>query len=151
MPPLPPTSQLSPAIDATHCPRNAGKPWVFAALLAALGLVVLFGLAAVLNGHPTELVRALLGGVALGGGYLILAVLSRGQLGGGDVKLAGGLGIALGWLGWPVLLTGAAAGFVLMGVASVVLLLAGRITPKDSISFGPFMLAGALLTVMTST
>ncbi|MGW5195012.1 prepilin peptidase [Kribbella sp. NPDC004138] len=115
------------------------------------GLVVLFGLAAVLNGHPTELVRALLGGVALGGGYLILAVLSRGQLGGGDVKLAGGLGIALGWLGWPVLLTGAAAGFVLMGVASVVLLLAGRITPKDSISFGPFMLAGALLTVMTST
>ncbi|MET9270723.1 A24 family peptidase [Kribbella sp. NPDC003557] len=115
------------------------------------GLVALFGLAAIVDGHPSELVRALLGGSALGGGYLVLAILSRGQLGGGDVKLAGGLGIALGWLGWPTLLTGAAAGFVLMGVVSVALLLAGRIAPKDSISFGPFMLAGALLTVLTGT
>jgi leader peptidase (prepilin peptidase)/N-methyltransferase len=114
------------------------------------GLVVLLGLAALLDGHPTELLRALLGGLALGGGYLVLAVLSRGQLGGGDVKLAGGLGIALGWLGWSTLVTGAALGFVLMGLVSVALLLAGRITPKDSISFGPFMLAGALLTVLTS-
>jgi leader peptidase (prepilin peptidase)/N-methyltransferase len=114
------------------------------------GLVVLFGLAAVVDGHPSYLLRALLGGLVLGGGYLVLALVSRGQLGGGDVKLAGGLGIALGWQGWPTLLVGAALGFVLMGVVSLGLLIARRITLQHSISFGPFMLGGALLAVLVA-
>jgi leader peptidase (prepilin peptidase)/N-methyltransferase len=114
------------------------------------GLIVLFGFAAVLNGDPVDFVRAVLGGLVLGGGYLLLALLSRGQLGGGDVKLAGALGIALGWLGWPTVLAGAALGFVLMGLVSVVLLLASRVTLQHSISFGPFMLGGALLAVLAT-
>jgi leader peptidase (prepilin peptidase) / N-methyltransferase len=117
-------------------------------LLLYPGLIALFGLATVVHGHPENFVRALLGGVALGGGYLVLAIASRGQLGGGDIKLAGGLGIALGWLGWPTLLTGAALGFVLMAVVSLVLLIARRITLQHAISFGPFMLGGALLAIL---
>jgi leader peptidase (prepilin peptidase) / N-methyltransferase len=112
------------------------------------GLIALFGTATVINGHPADLLRALLGGVVLGGGYLALAVLSRGQLGGGDVKLAGGLGIALGWLGWPTLLAGAFLGFLLMGVVSLALLAARRISLQHAISFGPFMLAGALVAIL---
>jgi leader peptidase (prepilin peptidase) / N-methyltransferase len=92
------------------------------------GLIALFGLATVINRHPADLLRALLGGVVLGGGYLALALVSRGQLGGGDVKLAGGLGIALGWLGWPTLFVGATLGFLLMGVVSLALLAARRIS-----------------------
>lgn len=114
------------------------------------GLIALFGLATVVNGQPANLVRALLGGVVLGGVYVALALVSRGQLGGGDVKLAGGLGIALGWLGWPTLVTGAALGFVLMGVVSLVLLAARRITLQHAISFGPFMLGGALVAILAS-
>ncbi|MFI6677869.1 prepilin peptidase [Kribbella sp. NPDC050470] len=114
------------------------------------GLVALFGLAALINGQPAQLLSALLGGLVLGGGYLVLGMLSRGQLGGGDIKLAGGLGIALGWLGWSTLLTGAALGFVLMGVVSVVLLAARRVTLQHALSFGPFMLGGALVAVLTS-
>ncbi|TCC18294.1 prepilin peptidase [Kribbella speibonae] len=114
------------------------------------GLTVLFGIAAVLNGDPAAFVRAVLGAVALGGVYLILALLSRGQLGGGDVKLAGGLGIALGWLGWPTLVSGAILGFVIMGVVSFGLLVARRVTLRHAISFGPFMLGGALLAVLTT-
>jgi leader peptidase (prepilin peptidase)/N-methyltransferase len=114
------------------------------------GLIALFGLATVFNGHPAHLLRALLGGVVLGAVYLVLAVLSMGKFGLGDVKLAGGLGIALGWLGWPTLLIGAALGFVLQGVVSVALLAAGRITLKHAISFGPFMLAGALVSILAS-
>jgi leader peptidase (prepilin peptidase)/N-methyltransferase len=119
-------------------------------LLLYPGLIALFGLAAVINGHPAALLRALLGGVVLGGGYLVLALMSRGQLGDGDVKLAGGLGIALGWLGWPTVFTGAGLGFVLMGLVSLVLLAARRITLKHDISFGPFMLAGALVAILAS-
>lgn len=114
------------------------------------GLIVLFGLVTVFDGHPSYLLRALLGGVVLGGCYLVLALASRGSLGLGDVKLAGGLGIALGWLGWPTLLVGSALGFVLMGVVSLGLLLARRITLKDSLSFGPFMLGGALLAILAA-
>jgi leader peptidase (prepilin peptidase)/N-methyltransferase len=115
------------------------------------GLVALFGFATVVNGNPAGLLRALLGGLVLGGSYLVLAIVSRGQLGGGDVKLAGALGIALGWLGWPTLLAGAAAGFVLMGLVSLLLLLARRVTLQQAVSFGPFMLGGALLAILGAT
>jgi leader peptidase (prepilin peptidase)/N-methyltransferase len=114
------------------------------------GLIALFGLAAVVNGQPAPFLRALLGGVVLGGVYLVLALVSGGQLGGGDIKLAGGLGIALGWLGWPVVFTGASLGFVLMALVSLVLLAVRRITLKQDISFGPFMLAGALVAILAA-
>ncbi|MEU4194827.1 A24 family peptidase [Kribbella sp. NPDC026611] len=112
------------------------------------GLIALFGLAALIGGHPEKLLRAVLGGLVLGACYLVLATASRGQLGLGDVKLAGGLGIALGWLGWPTVLVGSALGFALMSVVSLVLLLARRVTLRHSLSFGPFMLGGALLAVL---
>ena len=42
----------------------------------------------------------------------------------GDVKLAGLLGLYLGWLGWAVLWSGIAAGFVVQAVLALVLLAA---------------------------
>jgi leader peptidase (prepilin peptidase)/N-methyltransferase len=114
------------------------------------GLFALFTVAAVIEGRPESLLRALLGGLALGGSYLVLGILSRGQLGAGDVKLAGAVGIALGWLSWPTLLAGAALGFVLMGVASFGLLISRRVTLRHSLSFGPFLLGGALIAILTA-
>ncbi|WP_432880132.1 prepilin peptidase [Kribbella sp. CA-245084] len=114
------------------------------------GLLALFGISALTEGHPDKLLRAAAGGLVLGGCYLVLALISRGQLGIGDVKLAGGLGIALGWLGWPTLLAGASLGFVLMSVVSLALLVARRVTLQHSLSFGPFMLCGALIAVLAA-
>ena len=113
-------------------------------------LVLLLGLAAVFGHSGAALVRALLGGVALTCVYFLLAVLRPGQLGAGDIKLAGLTGLALGWLGWPVLILGAALGFVLSGVVSLGLLTARRISLRDSICFGPFMLGGALIAILVS-
>jgi leader peptidase (prepilin peptidase)/N-methyltransferase len=48
---------------------------------------------------------------------------------------------------WAVL-TGAALGFVLAALASLVLLAARRITLRGAISFGPFLLGGALLVIL---
>jgi len=106
--------------------------------------VALLAAAAVAGHEPGSLLRALLGGAALTGAYLLLALLRPGQLGTGDIKLAGLVGIALAWLGWPVLLTGALLGFVLLAVAGLALLAARRITLGGDLPFGPFMLAGAL-------
>jgi prepilin signal peptidase PulO-like enzyme (type II secretory pathway) len=77
-----------------------------------------------------------------------LGLVRPGQLGGGDIKLAGLAGLVLGWLGWPTVLFGAALGFVLAALASLVLLAARRITLRGAISFGPFLLAGALLVIL---
>lgn len=111
-------------------------------------LITLLAGAAVVGHDGAALVRALLAGLALAGAYLLLAILRPGQLGGGDIKLAGIAGVALGWLGWPILIAGAVLGFVLSALASLALLAARRVTLKSAICFGPFLLGGALLAML---
>ena len=113
-------------------------------------LIVLLAVPAVAGHDVAALVRAVLGGVALAAGYLLLALLRPGQLGAGDVKLAGIAGLALGWLGWPALIAGAVLGFALSAVVSLVLLALRRVTLHSAICFGPFLLGGALLAVLLS-
>ena len=91
--------------------------------------------------------RALLAMVVLFTLFLAIAFLYRGGMGLGDVKLAGVLGLYLGWLGWSSVVVGAFSGFLLGGLAGVALLVARRASRRTAIPFGPFMLAGALLAV----
>jgi leader peptidase (prepilin peptidase) / N-methyltransferase len=111
-------------------------------------LIVLLAIAALAGHNAAALGRALLGGLVLGGTYLVLALLRPGGIGAGDVKLAGLAGLALGWLGWPTLIFGAVLGFLLSGAVSLVLIAARRLTLQSMISFGPFMLAGVLLAAL---
>jgi len=111
-------------------------------------MIVLLAIAALIGHTPGALGRALLGGLLLGGTYLALALMRPGGMGGGDVKLAGLAGIALGWLGWPTLIFGAALGFILCGAVSLALIAVRRLSMQSMISFGPFMLAGALLATL---
>jgi leader peptidase (prepilin peptidase)/N-methyltransferase len=100
-----------------------------------------------LTADAAAALRAAIGMVGLGAVYLVLAVVRPGGMGLGDVKLAGALGLMLGWLGWSELAVGAIAGFVLGGLFGVALLLAGR-GRKTAIAFGPWMLAGAWVGVL---
>jgi len=111
-------------------------------------LIALLAVAAVIGHHEGALARALLAGLALAAGYLLLAVARPGQLGGGDIKLAGLAGMALGWLGWPTLVLGGCLGFVLCAVVSLALLAARRISLRGAICFGPFLLGGAMLAIL---
>lgn len=90
-------------------------------------------------------VRALLGGLALSAFYFLLLVIWPGGMGMGDVKLAGLLGLYLGWFGWGALLVGAFGAFVLGGVFSAYLLATGRVQRKSGVPFGPWMITGAFL------
>jgi leader peptidase (prepilin peptidase) / N-methyltransferase len=117
--------------------------------LPAYPIMITLLTGAAIAGHDfTALLRALLAGLALAAAYLVLALVRPGQLGGGDIKLAGVAGLALGWLGWPVLIAGGALGFVLSAVASLGLLAARRVTLHSAISFGPFLIGGALLAML---
>ena len=107
--------------------------------------VVLLTSAALLAGQPERILQALIGGVALFGLYLLMAMLHPGGMGLGDVKLAGVLGMFLGWVGWGPLTVGAFGAFFLGGLFSLVLILTRKANRKSGIPFGPWMLAGAWL------
>ncbi|WP_432505327.1 prepilin peptidase [Kineococcus arenarius] len=107
-------------------------------------VVVLLVVASASTGHWGALLRAAVGGAALFLLYGALFVLKPGGMGLGDVKLAGVLGLLLGWWGWDSLVVGAFTAFLLGGVAGAGLLVLRRAGRGSRIPFGPYMLAGAL-------
>ncbi|HEX7834048.1 MAG TPA: prepilin peptidase [Pseudolysinimonas sp.] len=108
---------------------------------------VLLTVAAALTDAWPALLTALLGGVIVGGVYLTLALVRPDAMGLGDVKLAGVIGILLGWVGWDALAVGAIAAFLLGGIVGVAMLVGGR-GRKASLAFGPWMLAGAWIGIL---
>lgn len=105
--------------------------------------------AACVFGAPWEnLLRAAIAGAALFAFYWLLRAIRSGGMGGGDVKLAGVLGIALGWIGWGAVIVGAFAAFLIGGVAGIALMLTRRATRKTAVPFGPFMVVGAWLGII---
>ncbi len=108
----------------------------------------LLGAGALLSGQPDHLWRALAGLLVLAALYWVLWAVYPGGMGFGDVKLAGVLGVYLGFLGWNHVLLGTAAGFVAGGLWGIALIAARRGTAKSHIPFGPSMLAGTLATML---
>lgn len=104
--------------------------------------------AALAGGAPGYALNAVGGALAVGGLYFLLWAAYPAGMGLGDVKLAGLLGLFLGFLGWPYVLWGVAAGFLIGGVWSVVLIVSRRGTLTSAIPFGPAMLAGAVLAMV---
>ncbi|OIQ85504.1 type 4 prepilin-like protein leader peptide-processing enzyme [mine drainage metagenome] len=92
--------------------------------------------------------RALIGGLALFGLYFLLMVAYPAGTGFGDVKLAGVLGLYLGWVGWGSLVVGWFAAYLFGGLFSIGLMLAGRAARKTRIPFGPWMFLGAAVGVV---
>ncbi len=122
-----------------------------AVVFPALGVVgVLFLLATLLTGRPTSFLLALAGAVAMFAVYLLLALISPGAMGMGDVKLALLIGLVLGWFGLSAWIIGLLGAFVIGGVIAVVGLATRRVTLRGSIPFGPSMLAGALVAVLVA-
>lgn len=76
---------------------------------------------------------------------LALAEISRGGMGGGDVKLSALMGLFLGPSGVVIALFLA---FLAGGLAGAVLLITGVKKRKDPIPFGPFLAAGGLAALL---
>jgi len=69
-------------------------------------------------------------------------------MGFGDVRLAGVIGMMLGWLGLRYLFLGLFLAFLLASVIGVALIAARLRSRKDAVPFGPFMALGAVLAVL---
>ena len=88
---------------------------------------------------------AMLGLVAGGGIFFILAIAYPGGMGGGDIKLMGAIGA---FTGWKLALLTIMTGSVLGATAGVLgMLLLGK-TRNDRIPFGPFLALGAVTSIL---
>jgi len=84
-------------------------------------------------------------GILLGGGvFFLIIVVSRGGMGGGDMKLGAMLGA---FLGWKFLLLGLFLAAFLGGAVATALLVTGRKGRKDPLPFGPFLAFGAAVSL----
>ncbi|MFD5158374.1 prepilin peptidase [Streptomyces hawaiiensis] len=113
--------------------------------------LALLGLTALVPEHAGEWTTALLGSLALGGGYFVLFLINPAGMGFGDVKLALGAGAVLGWYGWPTVMLGTFAGFLLGALYGTVLVITRRANRKTAIPFGPFLIAGAFLGLLVGS
>jgi leader peptidase (prepilin peptidase)/N-methyltransferase len=109
------------------------------------GLLLLSGL---LTGEPWWGLRALLGGLIAFATLLLMAVARPHSMGMGDVKLAAFIGLGLGYLGWAHVFLGVTSAFLLGGLVATVLLLSRRRGRRDLLPFGPYLAAGALVSVL---
>ena len=84
---------------------------------------------------------------ALGGGalFLLLAILTKGGIGGGDIKLIAALGL---WLGVKSLLDVITIGLIGGGIGAFVLLKWGNKKRTDTFAYGPYFAIAALLKLL---
>ena len=109
------------------------------------------GLYRAFPGAPSML-ASLLNSLAAGAGafllFLAFTLVYPQGMGGGDVKLAGLVGLLVGFPGilialWIAGVTG--------GLLAIVLLLLGKKSRKDSIPFGPFLAGSAIIAFLASS
>ncbi|MEV0456085.1 prepilin peptidase [Catellatospora methionotrophica] len=117
----------------------------------AVAVAALLAIAAATGGGWSAYARALGGGAALLAAYGLLALLTGGQFGLGDAKVAGVAGLLLGWISWPAVLAGGMFGLFLNGLTAIVLLALRRVTWRGSLPMGPALLTGFLLALLATT
>lgn len=108
-----------------------------------LACAICLGAAAQLAGQPQRLLGLVVGAAGLWGLYRLLRACSGGALGRGDVRLAGLLGTALGFVSLPHLLWATLMAFAVGGLWAVAVLLRRGEWLDSRIPFGPPMLIGA--------
>jgi leader peptidase (prepilin peptidase)/N-methyltransferase len=93
--------------------------------------------------------RALLAGLAMFALFLVLVLVAPGGgMGFGDAKLAGLLGMLLGWLGWAHVVAATLGTFLLGGVVAVVLLVTRRGGRTSEFAYGPVLLVSAVAAII---
>ncbi len=109
--------------------------------------VALFSLDAILNHRLDHLRSAVIASIALSAFYWLVNLLSKGGMGMGDVKLAASIGLYTGYISALSVYVAAMASFVLGGAVGITIMVLRKGTRKSAVPFGPFMLAGAVISI----
>lgn len=109
---------------------------------------VLLAVASADGGQWWRLARGGIGLVALSGFYLALGLAFPGQLGMGDIKLGGLIGLYLAWANWAALVTGTLLAWLLAALAIPAIHISTRGAAPKELPAGPFLVAGAIVVVL---
>lgn len=120
--------------------------WLVLPLYPAL--LILITVHSLVQGEPAHLLRAGAGMGALFVFYLAIAVLT-GQLGAGDVRLSGVLGLVLAWHSWTALVLGTLLGLLAAAAAGLVAIVVLRRPRSHRLPLGTSLTAGALAALLT--
>jgi leader peptidase (prepilin peptidase)/N-methyltransferase len=113
-----------------------------------IALAVPLLLIAALNDSTGSVGGMVLGALIMWCVMKVLEVLSRGDLGGGDVTASLLLGLYLGWHSLESVLTALVFAFASAGLFALFLLALRRAGRRTHIAFGPFLIAGTLFAVL---
>ncbi len=119
----------------------------FSLLLATLITVIVI---AIRDHDFHRLASSLLGGVGLGAFYLLIALISKGGMGMGDVKLSLSVGSISGYFGLRIVLVSSFTAFALGSVIGLLLIFFGKAGRKSAIPFGPFMILGQFVGLLVA-
>lgn len=117
--------------------------------MTSSALIILFGLIASLNAELGQLARAVACMLAALATHGVLYAL--GGIGGGDLKLAGVLGLALGWLSWQSVFLGLALGWLLGGLFVAFVKISRRCKVAHDVPLGPFLISGTIIVILSGS
>ncbi len=103
-----------------------------------------FGLGIVSNKYADRILDALIGAAAGGAVFYLIALATRGNMGGGDRKLMTALGLWFGLKGTALVFFLA---FIIGSVVSLIIVGAKKGGRKTPVPFGPFIILGAFTTI----
>jgi len=114
------------------------------------GMVVALLLALLPQPWLTRWVVTGVANAALGGGigfaiFFLIAIISRGGMGWGDVKLAALIGLVTGF---PLVFFSIIMGAILGGIVAVALVIAKKRKRRQTIPFGPFLALATMITLL---
>jgi leader peptidase (prepilin peptidase)/N-methyltransferase len=127
-------------IDTHLLPRRI----VYRTIAVAMPLLVL----SAFFDNTGSVIGMFIGGIGMWLMLRVLEVLSRGDLGGGDVGLGGLLGLYLGWVSYEAILVGLITAFFVGGLFAVALLVTRKANRNTHFAFGPFLIVGTLIAVL---
>jgi leader peptidase (prepilin peptidase) / N-methyltransferase len=134
------------AISAVDLERSIIPNRIVYPTLAAM--VPLLVLASAVDHRWGSLARAAVAGAVAFAVFLVVHLAAPRGMGFGDVRLAGVVGVATGWLGYGHAFVAFLAAFALASVVGLGLMAVTGAGRKTRIPFGPFLAAGAVIAVV---
>jgi leader peptidase (prepilin peptidase)/N-methyltransferase len=117
---------------------------VYPGMIVAL-LLALYPLPWLSEPMGMRIAYSALGGAIGFGIFLLIAIVSRGGMGWGDVKLAALVGLATGF---PLVIVAIIMAAILGGILAVALVIAKKRKRRQTIPFGPFLAVAAMVTLL---
>jgi len=93
---------------------------------------------------PIPFINSLIGIMIGGGFFYLIAIVSKGGMGGGDIKLIAMIGAFLGWEGTLVTIL---MGSLIGSIIGIALIITKKKKRRDPIPFGPFLALGAVISI----